>query len=1010
FVSGARAKPAEEEPAAEDGDEDEGGFGGLARDDSGDDDEDDDDEDAINNSILLGKYHAGINARAMPVDLGGPVDDSDEDDDDDDDSARQRRQPRNRDEEDDEDAAAGQRPSMGMGSHRGFGSMQPEPEPEPEAEPVKPVRVLGGGHATADQRAHLRQATTKKPAAQQRRGIGASSGEPAAKDDDDKIPTKFGSSKSVRFNSTLDDGGNSPATKPSTPTTAPAPSHSRFPAGSKPAKPDKDFAKFVSASKGASIGLNYLKKMGYVPGQGLGKDGSGISRPVDVKLRPKGKGLGHGGFDERTDAVKEEQRRMGKTWTLDGDESEEDKEEDPERKAARERAGAWRKGPGKGKKTKAKFKSAEEIIQSQRLQENHLLGAASLSGDPGAAAAAARSTATKATKIVDMTGPEVLELTDMAQASHRMALRDTTSHLVELRHNVRMCAGEAELELVRLAKGIEIEKGRQARLAEDVGICGRRVDDLEARLARLRLVRDIAVEIEVGRKKLEGGDVGPRELMAVFGEPFGRLELEFMQEFVEQGLDDMVVGAITPFIRQMMIGYQPLENPGREIVDVLRRWGVLLKTATVRPKVVSRMMMEEDTFADKGNVMRPMTPNLWSPRNPEPLLLLLETWYPQQPTANIVLHEGIYEHATPKSPHVLPPWMELNILTQLVLPKLRDAVDEWDPLRDRDPIHRWLFPWLPWLGDRFGELYDPVIRRFSVLFAGWAPGDDEDEVDEAGATVDRSFALIEPWFEVLPRRLMTQLLHRAVLPKLVATLRHEFQVNPARQVNAPLDRVLVWRRCLDQGVFQNLIETEFFPKWISVLHAWLSHEDVDFDEVTRWYEAWKSYFPQDVLAMQGVGMQFRAGLELMNKALSLREGEPLGPVPKIVPWASVEAVRKLDGPRAGKKEDGKGLPQLQRGRFESQRFKELVEKVAAGRDLTLLPSTRMRQQGGKAVFRLGGAVDGRDVGGVLIYVDEAVVYVLTGEAEDGKGGDWKPIGLDEVMDLATTKKWRGKKK
>ena len=48
---------------------------------------------------------------------------------------------------------------------------------------------------------------------------------------------------------------------------------------------------------------------------------------------------------------------------------------------------------------------------------------------------------------------------------------------------------------------------------------------------------------------------------------------------------------------------------------------------------------------------------------------------------------------------LLPGWMLTHIFEQLVFPKLQMEVEAWNPLTDTVPIHAWIHPWLPLMGN-----------------------------------------------------------------------------------------------------------------------------------------------------------------------------------------------------------------------------------------------------------------------------------------------------------------------
>ena len=95
-------------------------------------------------------------------------------------------------------------------------------------------------------------------------------------------------------------------------------------------------------------------------------------------------------------------------------------------------------------------------------------------------------------------------------------------------------------------------------------------------------------------------------------------------------------------------------------------------------------------------------------------------------------------------------------------------MDVWDPRKDPQPIHLWLHPWLPQLGDRMQPLYVGIRHKLASVLEQWHPSDPS------------ANAVLLPWRDVFRDVDMETLLARSILPKLVVALR-DFHINPANQ-------------------------------------------------------------------------------------------------------------------------------------------------------------------------------------------------------------------------------------
>ena len=93
--------------------------------------------------------------------------------------------------------------------------------------------------------------------------------------------------------------------------------------------------------------------------------------------------------------------------------------------------------------------------------------------------------------------------------------------------------------------------------------------------------------------------------------------------------------------------------------------------------------------------------NEWLPEEPQPAVRLYETWST-----------------------FLPPFIRDNVLDQLVLPKVKKAVADWNSKRSQVPLRAIVFPWLPVVGLRLEDLMSDAKRKIKSLLRTWVPGED----------------------------------------------------------------------------------------------------------------------------------------------------------------------------------------------------------------------------------------------------------------------------------------------
>lgn len=225
------------------------------------------------------------------------------------------------------------------------------------------------------------------------------------------------------------------------------------------------------------------------------------------------------------------------------------------------------------------------------------------------------------------------------------------------------------------------------------------------------------------------------------------------------------------------------------------------------------------------------------------------------------------------------------------------------------------------------------------------------------------------------------MLLKYIVPKLGARLREDFRVNPRQQDMEPLQDILSWENLLRPSILSQILETEFFPKWLDVLHIWLIQPKPSFEEVSQWYQFWKQSFSENVQTMPGVSQGFTRGLQLMNKAIELGPDAPTRlPRPEHKPPSGPSS--RAATPKA------EPLRSVRPARTQEITFRSIVEDFASSHNLLFMPTGRAHEKSRMPLFRVSQTTDGK--GGLLVYILDDAVWAPDGD-------DYRAISLESMV-------------
>lgn len=501
-----------------------------------------------------------------------------------------------------------------------------------------------------------------------------------------------------------------------------------------PVKVSAEFGQFNKHGKG--FGAKYLEKFGFQAGYGLGKDGKGISQPIMVKVRPEKKGIGADGFQEAT-SLKANREVASQYFKKTGEKEEEratvsdDSDEEVEQDE-------WKAAPSRSKprKEKTKYKTAAQVMAAAEGGGSGGFGGSNV--------------------IVDMRGPSVRVLPSIAHSADE---KETESAFVEatgreyrgkskatgpmvareLAHNSRQLAEAAEVALLMAKQRRDAEADKMNRLTAEA-------ERLQSKTASgYERVTVLSTALKLLQNLSDACESGAATIATVSSDLIG-IRNSYPKAWFSLGLHESVGPALEAVLSCIVRSWSPLHGSDVTLAQLVHCARVLCEIPVKGEPGYDPAVDEgsdDDNDAVNGSVFRH---NLAAPHERSHRRSLRQSVAQNIKQAITGTVDRVVGPSLSK--HILQKWdvktdttaavwcceaLEVlgskgvyDALLTGIHGKLYQSVEECDV---RVPIHTWVLPWLPIIGEeRMGTLWPTIKRKFEGALRDWVATDSSAKV------------------------------------------------------------------------------------------------------------------------------------------------------------------------------------------------------------------------------------------------------------------------------------------
>jgi tuftelin-interacting protein 11 len=778
------------------------------------------------------------------------------------------------------------------------------------------------------------------------------------------------------------------------------------------------------------IGMKLLLKMGYKGSGGLGgkrlrkkviseineegavtsvekvevEERTGISKPVEVIVRPQNLGLGFGSFKEAT-KLKVNQRIeaevRGIDWEKQEAEERKKKQLEEEERMRKEfgiqssalpstdslmASGNWRKSAIKRKKHKKEIKvvSYRDIIEGSGKEPSK-------------------------EKVIDMRGPSSSTITT-SEPLHKDAPVKLGE---ELLHNVTFLLNTYENKLHSSSHFARSSRSKAQSLMADVQNLEdqrkrttERRQKLEKVLSLIETIENIhSQKVDISSKdEIEEVQKSLHSLSAIFSTE----EKESLQYF-----NVLLPSLITPIFKETLSKWDFLNLSSDEISTTLSSLFDLCSSVLSNETYESSTSFMNVIISE--NIIPHIRKSFQSPQWDavtksevgvdvyEVILETLKNIKVPNPEPFPDVDGSIFGGLPGNHQTDLSTVIKDRILFDVIYPKISRSLLEWKPSHVNLFLHTWLVPWLPHLDYRsmLANLIPDIKRKLKISLVHFCKGNSEN--------LDRNFFqsvanMLKPWINILSKSSIQQITSECITPHLGRALAQmSISDHLSEQKWDSIDIIfhLHGDGMLSNMEFLSLVEGEVMLPMASKLYEMILNKKLNASEAATYYSRWRTqitteaHFGGSFLKNDSYICRIFYGCLLMIKAAT---DQNFGSLDVLEPIKREFTNYKVVQARRAKEQRLKEEEEALRGRANDAdssmkthvsvhgkggaTFREVVEDFANHNGVTFHPKPGPNSsKDGKPIFIFGNS---------QIYLDSNVVFAY-------KNDEWKPISLSDLM-------------